>query len=158
MAGGDCGGCVSTARMVLTWINWISLTIISGFVAYDTIDTDMHNYSKILLSVYFVVFGVVGILFEAKIEAVQKNVNFLKSFTGRGFTFFFMGTLGMSFGKFAEGVENWLPLLMGIFSIFVAIWNWITLCCGASDEDGSKYVEADGNGRGNATRSSQNEI
>jgi hypothetical protein len=134
MVSDSCSACITMTRMVLTWINWISLTLISAFVAYDTIDLDTSNYSKILLAVYFVVFGVIGILFEAKVEAVQRNVNFLKSFTGRGFTFFFIGTLGMSFGALKSGASNWLPLLMGLFSIFVAIWNWITLCCGLEDK------------------------
>lgn len=129
MAGGK--GLEAT-RNVLSWINWFSL---AGCCAYEIYWCFAHLSgdlaTRILISFYILCFGIIGILFEFGQKHVRNGMSFLGTRGGRAAVFVLAGTLGFTFAfPLTSGEpDRIVAFVMSCFSIFVAIFNLVVLCC-----------------------------
>lgn len=131
------GSGIEQARNVITWLGWIAMI---GICAYLVIDVFVNFNSsnlgdqatKIVVGIYLVIFGVVGILYEIGQKHARKGFPFLGTLGGKGGVFFFSGTLALSWGIPRAGESRGsiiAPFVMALYHLFVAFFNWLTLCC-----------------------------
>jgi putative Mn2+ efflux pump MntP len=151
-------------RHVLTWINWILMLALGCYNCYLQFDdskgseTVSANKVQKILSIYIAVFGLIGIIFEARVKAVYNNIAFLQSKSGRGVFFIFIGTLCFAFAGSADlkAIGKAAAWVLGGFSCFVGIFNFCTICCfKEKDEDDEASLSMT---RGNAVSTAASAI
>jgi hypothetical protein len=136
---------METVRVVLTWINWVLLLVLGIYNCYLQFDeSDFHeNKLQKVLSIYVAVFGFIGVLHEARVKAIYNNIAFLQSKSGRGVFFIFVGTICIAFAAGASGALGQAAAwVLGAFSCFVGLWQFLTLCC-FNEPDDDEDVEGE---------------
>ena len=125
--------CLPAAKVVC-WINWIQLAILGGYTGYYSLWGDRPGPAgkveptRVVLGWYICIFGLLGCAVEAGVEALVAKLKFLTTLGSKGFFFFFVGSLGMSFGWYSEPAALLVPFFMGLFSCIAAIVCWIGGC------------------------------
>jgi hypothetical protein len=123
---------LEATRNVISWLCWIAMACMSGYLFYETCARfviDLAN--RLVVSFYITIFGIVGVLFEAGQKHISEGVPFLATRGGKGATFFFVGTLTMSMA-FPLNINNppsIVAFVLSLYALFAAIFNWIVLCC-----------------------------
>ena len=118
------------AAKVMSWINWIQMAVLGAYTAYYSIANyeETPEPTRIVLSVYLCLFGIVGILVEVNVKRVVEKLQFLATWGSKGWFFFFCGSLGMSFGWQTKPAALVIPFVMGIYSMVAAIICWLASC------------------------------
>eukprot|EP00467_Chlorarachnion_reptans_P009855 CAMPEP_0114530876 /NCGR_PEP_ID=MMETSP0109-20121206/25707_1 /TAXON_ID=29199 /ORGANISM="Chlorarachnion reptans, Strain CCCM449" /LENGTH=233 /DNA_ID=CAMNT_0001713585 /DNA_START=37 /DNA_END=738 /DNA_ORIENTATION=- len=128
---GCCAGCCNYMKSLdpktLGYIMKIFNVINAGLLAFSGIWVFISmnlNVLLILASLYVILFGMILLMFELKLEVCNvffaKNMGFMFNWRGRLLFFIFVGTLAFGLG---------LPgLIIGIFTFFNAAWNVAVVC------------------------------
>lgn len=132
-------------RMVVTWINWVLMLALGLYNVYVQFDDNEYTQDKVqkVLSIYIAVFGLIGVIFEAKVKAFYNNIVFLQSKSGRGVFFIFVGTLcfAIAGGNMKRATSRAAAYLMGAFGCFTGIVQFVTLCFFREKDDDDEAVD-----------------
>jgi hypothetical protein len=142
---------------VLVWMVWVITLGLGAYNVYiqfrghttakDVITSAVVNK---LLAIYIAVFGLIGVIFEAGVGPVKRALKFLRSKSGHGVFFLFVGSLSLAFvddTRDASARDVWdyvlVPAIMGFFSCGVGIYCFVAICFGSKDKDSEAGAEGD---------------
>ncbi|CAG9318813.1 unnamed protein product [Blepharisma stoltei] len=74
----------------------------------------IDDFVEFMLSIYVILFGILGILSEFTIEFISTYFSFMKKYISKGFYYIFMGTIIITWGE-------WWVLLASVLNIFLGI-------------------------------------
>merc|ERR1719391_1956886 len=110
----DCGNkCLSPKFLMISGIVCCSVLMVEGFLCFSTC---VFNIRSLILSFYYITFGMMTIAAELKFKIIMKSIAILHTNIGRGFWYFFLGTLALG-GEWWAIVTALCLLLLGGLNI-----------------------------------------
>eukprot|EP01084_Bolivina_argentea_P106376 190373_1 len=110
---------ISPKFLIIGGITASTVLIIEGFICFTVCFLNVRSY---ILSFYYIVFGLLSIAAELKFKFVARNIKVIFSNIGRGFWYFFLGTI--AFGNEWWGILTAIILLLlGILNVVAGFYN-----------------------------------
>eukprot|EP00483_Globobulimina_turgida_P002757 UN02762 len=110
---------ISPKFLAIVGIVASSVLIIEGFVCFTVCLVNVRSY---ILSFYYIVLGLLTIAAEMKFEFVAQKVKIIFTSIGRGFWYFFLGTLAFG-GEWFAILTAVILLLLGVLNIVAGFYN-----------------------------------
>ena len=104
---------IMIALCFLSGVGMVAIGVTS-FVPYETADTPI----RVMLSIYYILFGILAWLGELPVPRLTQYVSFMRSYWGKALYFLFMGTISLN----NEVVWH---LIVSLFIIGVAIFYFV---------------------------------
>eukprot|EP00760_Papus_ankaliazontas_P028215 PhM_4_TR3586/c0_g1_i1/m.7772 len=122
-----------------------ALAVVGGYLVVFNLEHLGSDFTRLMLSIYMLIFGVIGLLCELRLQAVLRRFAFLSAFLGKAVFYCFCGTMGVAFGCSSD-FHQWAPFVCGCLSFGTGA-TWIVLsCCATNDQSSGSYAALDGNG------------
>lgn len=124
--------CIQQMVRPVAILNYLQLLGMGGYGTY--LNLDFATPTQLVMCLYLVFLGALGLAFEAKLKIVVEQLPFIATRSGKAMYFFLVGTMGLSYGP-SGGNPNLIPFISGCLSIIATLVATVAICCKERQEN-----------------------